>query len=93
MVSLEFPEEKEKSHLSTSTRQGSMALIVKAVADPFLRTGQPEGRQIGWVGAAEHAEAQQEMGTEAAYPATWGACSIVWQRFSEQLVLYKAFLQ
>lgn len=50
MVSLEFPEEKEKSHLSTSTRQGSMALIVKAVADPFLRTGQPEGRRIGWVG-------------------------------------------
>lgn len=50
MVSLEFPEEKEKSHLSTSTRQGSMALRVKAVADPFLRTGQPEGRRVGWVG-------------------------------------------
>lgn len=50
MVSLEFPEEKEKSHLSTSTRQGSMALRVKAGADPFLRTGQPEGRRVGWVG-------------------------------------------
>lgn len=51
MVSLEFPEEKEKSHLSTSTqRQGSMAPRVKAAADCFLRTGQPEGRQAGWVG-------------------------------------------
>lgn len=52
MVSLEFPEEKEKSHLSTSTRwrQGSMAPRVKAAADRFLRTGQPEGGQAGWVG-------------------------------------------
>lgn len=92
MVSLEFPEEKEKSHLSTSMRQGSIALRVKAAADPFLRTGQPEGRQVGWVGLLS-TQAQQEMRTEAAYPAAWGACSIVWQRFSEQLVLSKAFLQ
>lgn len=27
-----------------------MALRVKAEADPYLRTGQPEGRQGGWVG-------------------------------------------
>lgn len=61
MVSLEFPEEKEKSHLSTSIRQGSIALRVKAAADPFLRTGQPEGRQVGWVGLLS-TQTQQEMG-------------------------------
>lgn len=66
MVSLEFPEENEKSHLSTSMRQGRTAFRVKAAADRFLRTGQP-GR-VG--GAAEHRKAQQEMGTEAAHPAT-----------------------
>lgn len=93
MVSLEFPEEKEKSHLSTSTKQGSVALGGKAAADCFLRTGQPEGTQAGWVGLLSKGEAQQEMGTEAAEPATWVACSNVWQRFSEQLVLSKAFLQ
>lgn len=69
-----------------------MALKVKAAADRFLRAGQPEGRQEGWVGLLS-GEAQQEMGTEAAQSATWGACSIEWQRFSEQLVLSKAFLQ
>lgn len=42
-----------------------MALRVKAEADPYLRTGQPEGRQGGWVGPLS-TEAQQEMGSSPA---------------------------
>lgn len=43
----------------------------------FLRSGQPKDRQTGW----------ERLGQGG------GACSVLWQRFSEQLVLSKAFLQ
>lgn len=67
MVSLGFPEEKEKSHLSTSTRQaGQYGPQSKGGSRPLLENWAAWG-QTGWVGgAAEHSEAQQEMGSSPA---------------------------
>lgn len=87
MVSLEFLEEKEKRpHLPMHMQQGSTGLCSSGKLPlwvGFLRSGSPRtDRQDGrdW-----------DRGGRSCPPG--GACSILWQRFSEQLVLSKAFLQ
>jgi hypothetical protein len=59
-----------------------------------LRNGQPRGRQAGWAKLLSTKEPQQETGRGWGHILLPGEdCFVLWQRFSEQLVLSKAFLQ